>query len=198
VKKISFYKKINYYLGKTLFSKIICKNLPLPIQADAIRIALLKKYGGIWMDVDTIITNGEFLKELKDFELVMLGEEKIKEQNIGFIFASKNSSVINEWLTEIIKKIKIYKQFNRKLKRKRKIYQVEWNYLGNAIITICSKLEKEDITIDLISKAVWLFVKDIANYVSQIEIQYEGTKEFTTKKFCNIIRDRVLSYTNPS
>ena len=73
------------------------------------------------MDVDTIITNGEFLKELKDFELVMLGEEKIKEQNIGFIFASKNSSVINEWLTEIIKKIKIYKRFNRKLKRKRKI-----------------------------------------------------------------------------
>ncbi len=72
------------------------------------------------------------------------------------------------------------------------------SYLGNAIITICSKLEKEDITIDLISKAVWLFVKDIANYVSQIEIQYEGTKEFTTKKLCNVIRDRVLNYTNPS
>ena len=33
------------------------------------------------MDVDTIITNGEFLEELKNFELVMLGEEKYKQQN---------------------------------------------------------------------------------------------------------------------
>ena len=36
--------------------------MSLPIQADAIRVALLKKYGGIWMDADTIITSGEFLK----------------------------------------------------------------------------------------------------------------------------------------
>jgi len=72
------------------------------------------------------------------------------------------------------------------------------SYLGNAIITICSKLKKEEITIDLISKAVWLFFKDIAQYVSQIEIQYEGTKEFTTKKLCNVIRDRVLNFTNPT
>jgi len=40
------------------------------------------------MDVDTIITNGEFLEELKNFELVMLGEEKYEQQNIGFIFSS--------------------------------------------------------------------------------------------------------------
>ena len=72
------YNNVKDYLGKSLFSLIICKELSLPIQADAIRVALLKKYGGIWMDVDTIITNGEFLEELKNFELVMLGEEKYK------------------------------------------------------------------------------------------------------------------------
>jgi len=62
------------------------------------------------MDVDTIITNGEFLEELKNFELVMLGEEKYEQQNIGFIFSSNNSSIMNRWLKEIINKIKVYKE----------------------------------------------------------------------------------------
>jgi len=44
------YNNVKYYLGKTLFSLIICKGLSLPIQADAIKVALLKNmeiYG--WM-----------------------------------------------------------------------------------------------------------------------------------------------------
>ena len=133
------YKNIRYYLGETLFSNIICKKLPLPIQADAIRVALLKRFGGIWMDADTIITNGEFLKPLENYELVMLGEEEVKQQNIGFIFASKHSSIINEWLKEIIKRINIYKQINHNLKKKRKKFKVKWNYLGNDIIDKLTK-----------------------------------------------------------
>ena len=133
------YKNVKDYLGETLFSLIICKDLTLPIQADAIRVALLKKYGGIWMDVDTIITNGEFLEELKNFELVMLGEEKYKQQNIGFIFATKNSSIMNQWLIEIINKVKIYKQINLSQKKKRKKMKVNWNFLGNEIIDRIAK-----------------------------------------------------------
>ena len=133
------FNNVEDYLGKTLFSLIKCKELSLPIQADAIRVALLKKYGGIWMDVDTIITNGKFLEELKNFELVMLGEEKFKQQNIGFIFASKNSSIINQWLNEIINKVKIYKQINLNPNKKRKKMNVRWNYLGNEIIDRLTK-----------------------------------------------------------
>ena len=48
--------------------------MALPIQADAVRVALLKKYGGIWMDADTIITNGEFLKNFEKYDLVMIGK----------------------------------------------------------------------------------------------------------------------------
>ena len=80
--KILDYKRVIDYLGETLFSKIVCKDLTLPIQVDAIRVALLKKFGGIWMDADTIVLNGEFLKELKEFELIMLGDAKTKTQNI--------------------------------------------------------------------------------------------------------------------
>lgn len=137
--KLLDYKNVKKYLGDSLFSSILRKDMPLPIQADAIRVALLKKYGGIWMDADTIILNGDFLKELENFELAMLGEEKSKTQNIGFIFASYNSSIINEWFKEIINNIHIYDQ-NMKLAQINSNFKTAnkrlttWNFLGNSII----------------------------------------------------------------
>ena len=54
--------------------------MPLSMQADAIRVALLKKYGGLWIDTDSIILNGNFTKEFTKYELTMIGEEKNKFQ----------------------------------------------------------------------------------------------------------------------
>ncbi len=122
------FKKTKEYLGEYLFSKINSKCLSLPIQTDAIRVALLKQNGGIWMDPDTIITNNNFLKNLENYELVMLGEKKM--QHIGFIYASNNSNIINEWLKEIMKKVQIYNQFNNQSIKQR----VNWKFLGNMII----------------------------------------------------------------
>ena len=75
------YETSKIYLGETLFSQITCRNMSLPLQADAIRVALLKKYGGFWLDADTIILNGKFFKTCYDFDLVILGDEK-SNQNI--------------------------------------------------------------------------------------------------------------------
>ena len=120
------YKRAREFIGKKIFSKIISKRMSLPIQADAIRVAVLKKYGGIWLDTDTIITNGSIIKNNRNYELVMIGENKM--QYIAFIYASNNSSIINEWLKEIITKVYQYEHTNNK-----SIYK-EWNYLGNEII----------------------------------------------------------------
>ena len=118
--------------------------MTLPIQADAIRVALLKKYGGIWMDADTIILNNEIFQNLKNFELVMFGDEKAKVQNIGFIFASKNSFVINEWLKGIINNVKIFRsnmikaQTDKTLINQRRKF-ISWNFLGNGIVDVIVK-----------------------------------------------------------
>ena len=104
--QIMDYKKLRHYLGETLFSDIICKNMALSMQADAIRVALLKKYGGIWMDTDTIVLNRKFIKKMKQFELSMIGEKVNNFQYMGFIFASNNSSILNEWLNQVIEKVK--------------------------------------------------------------------------------------------
>jgi len=125
------FKKVKDYLGENLFSKIMFSQLSLQMQADAIRVALLKVYGGIWMDADTIITNGSFLKGLGNYELVMIGDEKRKGQHIGFLYAPYNSRIINLWFNEIIKRIEFCKQYTKK---NNKTLKLRWNYLGNEII----------------------------------------------------------------
>ena len=58
--------------------RILNLHMTLPIQADAIRVAVLKKYGGIWMDVDTIITSFNITNYFKGADLMMLGKKKKK------------------------------------------------------------------------------------------------------------------------
>jgi len=137
--KILDYKNIKDYLGHSLFENLICENMTLPIQADAIRVALLNKYRGIWMDADTIVLNGEFLQELKSFELAMFGDKKIKTQNIGFIYSSGNSSILKKWLNEIIYNVQIYKKYLEKNQSNLVVDNKwkkmnSWDYLGNGII----------------------------------------------------------------
>ena len=121
------YKKVKEFLGERLFNSIICKKFTFKVQSDAIRIALLNKFGGIWMDADTIILNKEFLNRLNNFELVMIGDKATL--HIGFIFASKKSRVINEWLNKIINKVSYYKNISKGFNK-----GVSWNYLGNGIV----------------------------------------------------------------
>lgn len=76
------YKKVSDYLGKKLFSSIISNNMSRMVQSDAIRVAILNKFGGIWMDADNIITNGKFIKKIKNVELSMVMD---KGSNYPFI-----------------------------------------------------------------------------------------------------------------
>lgn len=163
--KIFDYESVKNSLGISLFTSIISKKMTLPIQADAIRVALLNKFGGIWMDPDIIITNGEFIKEINKHDLVMIGEDSIKFQNIGFIYASKNSSIINEWLKRIIKNVDLFKKNQKYLK---------WNYLGNGILdkivnNITGKTDKNFFRLD--SKKINALPEN--NYFENFSLSHE-------------------------
>ena len=85
------YNNLHNYLEFRLIKKILCKKFTLPIQADAIRVAILEKYGGIWMDADTIITKYNCINMFNGSDLVMFGDSNNKTPNIGFIYSQKNS-----------------------------------------------------------------------------------------------------------
>ena len=109
------------------------------VQTDAIRVAILNKFGGIWMDADNIVTNGKFIRSLHNKELVMVMDKRVKYPFIAFIYASEKSIIINKWLKQIIINIKKYREVcSNKVNTKswlESFHKVKaWYYLGNGIL----------------------------------------------------------------
>ena len=106
------YSNLKYFLSYSMIYKIVNKGMMLMSQADAIRIAVLLKYGGIWMDPDTIITNSYFLQMFKGVNLGMYATKVSNKsflQFTGFIYSSKHSKIIKTWYRYIIKNLRFYK-----------------------------------------------------------------------------------------
>ena len=129
------YEKVKEYLGEDLLSKILCNNLSLFVQADAIRVAILNKFGGIWMDADNIISNHEFISSIHKSGLTMIRDAKRKNfHHIGFISSSNNSKILKQWLEQIINKVKYCNNICQKSVFNHNNFKKRWNYLGNSII----------------------------------------------------------------
>ena len=151
------YSNIARYIGLDLVSKIICKDMSLPTQADAVRVAVLSRYGGIWMDADTVLMNSSFFDLFAGHELAIFGNPRRHQHNVGFIYASQKSRIIQAWLSTIIYNVKVYRFFGLLSK----IFPIpyvqmqwkrvhSWNYLGNGIFDrlSLSASEKEYLCID--------------------------------------------------
>ena len=121
------YETVKEYLGEVLYSQILFKNMPIAVQSDAIRIAILNKYGGIWIDTDTIILNNELLTKFNNYELAMIREGNTNYHYIGFIYKQIIHRVeIYKYIYANKTDIKISKYFYKSYKSLR--------YLGNKII----------------------------------------------------------------
>lgn len=152
------YSNIRNYLGYNLFKQISCKDMSLPIQADAIRVAILHKFGGIWLDSDSIIINSNFTTLFNKSDLQMFGNSKTK-CHLGVIYANNKSIILKTWLNEIINNIKIYKHklflkriFPTKTFKESYAKSRIWCYLGNGILNrllINETSEKDFKAIDL-------------------------------------------------
>jgi hypothetical protein len=166
------YSNLYHYLRPSLISKILCKNMKMTVQADAIRVAILKKYGGIWMDADTIVTNSSFIKRFYDYELVTLS------YHIGFIYATKYSIFISKWLRKIIKGVNIYKKaLSKNLTKEQYKYLNRGDYLGNFIFNPIVKESKgkEYLQINKIKMYAFpeiIFIKDKLNAEAKYKMFY--------------------------
>lgn len=96
-------------------------------QSDFLRVILLNKWGGIWLDSDTIVMDNlsslfDILKENKGF-LVLQPDGKLCNGVIGSI---PNTTLLNIWSKKIINKLST----NDKIK---------WEDLGNSILSDISQ-----------------------------------------------------------
>ncbi len=135
------YSNVDKFLGKNFYDDVLYTDFKLMLQSDAIKCALLKIHGGIWLDADTVITSSKINKYLNisSHELLFI------DYHLAFIKSIKDSYLINNWLKQIKYRIEFYKNqkyFKNKLKFKieklfhLKLFKImnDWNFLGNSIV----------------------------------------------------------------
>ncbi len=133
------YTNVDEYLDPKLFDKkYLYKNFILAKQADCIRCALLEKYGGVWFDLDTVVTSEKIYDFLNfDSECTMIG------RRIGFIVAKKHAKILRKWLKGIKRNLFLHKLCKRYVRVKSVIGYFNpdfiqnidrWDFCGNRIL----------------------------------------------------------------
>jgi len=86
------YSNLDQWLGKNCYDPSLYTNFSLPKQADAVRCAVLLRWGGVWFDTDIVVTSKKAIKLLRpEAEFTLLGK------HIGFIVAQKNAKILHFW-----------------------------------------------------------------------------------------------------
>lgn len=117
------------------------KHPSLAVQSDAIRVALLARYGGVWMDLDTIVISSKWKDVIEASDRFTL-----ISRHIGFISVGQGNEIAIEWLKNVKRRLK-YAAFYRKtiplpirflfyvaahLGMRRHALCDTWDFLGNA------------------------------------------------------------------
>ena len=95
--------------------------------ADAIRVALLAKYGGVWIDCDTIILKSDAEKYFlpnEEHKTVFFGYPKGRSCIIGYINSPSDAKCMTLWLQYVKEKIQSATHTTK----------FTWNFMGNAFL----------------------------------------------------------------
>lgn len=123
-------------LGLNLFSG----KFSLPMIADAIRVALLAKHGGVWLDIDTIILNSNaekyFLPDEKH-RTVFFGDTKTSGVHIAFINTPPGAFCLRLWVNHIREKLWNLTQST----------EIPWDFMGNSFVNEYAKKHRDELEI---------------------------------------------------
>lgn len=124
----------------------------LPQYADAVRVMILHRYGGIWMDVDTIVVDPARFRRVE--QLKQEAELLMIERHTGWIWASKNSHIIKLWYKKLVTKINFdkYKLGRDNLLRK------YWRVIKFAKYSLCNEPNK---------------IQELANYINRPSVDWD-------------------------
>ena len=135
------WQNLDRYLTPNEIGAVLCKEMTLAMQSDCLRCAILLKYGGIWMDADTILTHR--IDTLLNREgCLFIGRQEVgRRMNHGaFIVANApGSQFLLSWYSSLLPRICEARRYHlnpllrvfcrskwRKIRR--------WDYCVNAII----------------------------------------------------------------
>ena len=142
------YSNIRSFIDIDLYGpELFGGNYSLPQIADAVRCMLLEQYGGLWMDLDTIILSKEFIKYFNDSkDVIFFGDSLNRTVHIGIINAIAHSSLMKLWVDGVKDKICNFTEKGKDF----------WAYLGNSIIYSYVKENIDEIKIiDVVKEEIF-------------------------------------------
>lgn len=126
------YANIHSYIGD-IYDVEKLKQISLPKQSDAVSAAVLEKFGGLFIDMDTIITKNvfEIFEKIDPAKLVFFGYPPNRGVHVAVMYAgNSNNPVLSEWRKQCQ-----YKLDNLDL-------DTMWSSFGNSIVDPLLKDEK--------------------------------------------------------
>jgi mannosyltransferase OCH1-like enzyme len=119
------YSNIDNYLPRGTYDIAFLRQLTLSMQKDAVSVAVLKEYGGVFMDIDTLVLRDLFpiVCRLENTEVVMFGT------HLAFLAARPNSYVLAQWVERIQEKLAKVASENSPM------VEIPWDYVGNRTLS---------------------------------------------------------------
>ncbi len=117
------YSNIHDYVAEGVFDFSALRKLTLPIQKDAIMVAVLKSHGGVFMDIDTLVFRdiAPVLKKLNRSEVVMF------DTHVSFVAAKAGARILSLWLEGIQERLSSVGKENDTVPH-------SWDFLGNGVL----------------------------------------------------------------
>ena len=90
------YSNLDSYIDHGTYDMSVLRKLDLNVQKDAILVAVLNEHGGVFMDVDTIVTRdiSPIVRRLGRTEVVTFN------LHLGFVAARPHSRLLTAWTKE--------------------------------------------------------------------------------------------------
>ncbi|MDO4907636.1 capsular polysaccharide synthesis protein [Neisseria sp.] len=129
------HSNLHQYIGDT-YDMAQLKSISFAMQSDIISAAVLEKFGGLFLDLDCIVTDNIFdiFNKISDTKLISFGRPDTKAIHLAALYCAKpGNPILTEW---------------RKIAQERlrnKPDQCPWYYFGNGIVNpLFKKLEYKD------------------------------------------------------
>lgn len=115
------YKNLYDYIDETDVPRFAFDFFSKAHQSDIIRMVVLNKYGGIYLDCDTIVTGPLTVIEnkLSEYDMIMYGDS-LRSGGIGVLMANAETRVIASCEAEMREKIKSAEPYFRRLEKLKK------------------------------------------------------------------------------
>jgi len=155
------------YVSKDIYDFSLLTKLRFMLQKDALQAAVLYKFGGIFMDADTIILKDitPIVDEMRYNELLTFSKQ------LAFMISKPHTPVLGLWMKDIQKRIK-------SLEGKENINKTKWNFLGNIILNRLID-ESSNKKIKILDKRKYGFMPEFMNE------NQNNTMEDNVKQYVN-------------